>query len=127
FHARPRLRVNGGTPGVGTRKQEGRHPRDAALRACGNGAGDGNRTHASSLGSCSSTIELRPRGGQSMPATATGATRAGRRAPRFGQNRPPTVRKKLASLPPFWPTVRLLPAVTSRPNALLCTPNAMVA
>jgi hypothetical protein len=26
-----------------------------------NGAGDGNRTHASSLGSCSSTIELHPR------------------------------------------------------------------
>jgi hypothetical protein len=25
------------------------------------GAGDGNRTHASSLGSCSSTIELHPR------------------------------------------------------------------
>ncbi len=27
----------------------------------GNGAGDGNRTHVSSLGSCSSTIELHPR------------------------------------------------------------------
>jgi hypothetical protein len=27
-----------------------------------NGAGDGNRTHASSLGSCSSTIELHPLG-----------------------------------------------------------------
>src|ERR1700733_5688442 len=26
------------------------------------GAGDGNRTHVSSLGSCSSTIELHPRG-----------------------------------------------------------------
>jgi hypothetical protein len=26
------------------------------------GAGDGNRTHASSLGSCSSAIELHPRG-----------------------------------------------------------------
>src|SRR5215471_6060546 len=28
----------------------------------GDGAGDGNRTHVSSLGSCSSTIELHPRG-----------------------------------------------------------------
>src|ERR1700730_7383139 len=27
------------------------------------GAGDGNRTHVSSLGSCSSTIELHPRSG----------------------------------------------------------------
>src|SRR5687768_18502091 len=32
----------------------------------GYGAGDGNRTHASSLGSCSSTIELHPRDPRSL-------------------------------------------------------------
>ena len=34
--------------------------RDAEVASLGNGAGDGNRTHVSSLGSYSSTIELRP-------------------------------------------------------------------
>ena len=33
-----------------------------AWRCLGDGAGDGNRTHVSSLGSCSSTIELHPHG-----------------------------------------------------------------
>ena len=33
-----------------------------AWRCQGDGAGDGNRTHVSSLGSCSSTIELHPHG-----------------------------------------------------------------
>ncbi len=35
-------------------------------RCLGSGAGDGNRTHVSSLGSCSSTIELHPRRGRDL-------------------------------------------------------------
>ena len=45
-------------------------PAAAVAAACpawpGNGAGDGNRTHVSSLGSCSSTIELHPRGSRDI-------------------------------------------------------------
>ena len=42
------------------------------------------------------------------------------------QNLLPTLRKKVASLPPFWPTVRLLPALTSSPSTCERTPNTMV-
>ena len=61
--------------------------------------------------------------GKSMPHAADVAThaRAGVRC-KLHQNLPLTVRKKLASLPPFWPTVMLLPVVMSMPNSLLCTP-----
>src|SRR5215469_3039502 len=44
-------------PGVSQRPA---HSSGTSTRA-GYGAGDGNRTHVSSLGSCSSTIELHPR------------------------------------------------------------------
>src|SRR6185295_11269561 len=50
------------------------------------GAGEGNRTLVSSLGSYSSTIELRPRGTQSMPAARGLATRWSATA---GQNEGP--------------------------------------
>src|SRR5690606_16078787 len=91
------------------------------------GAGDGNRTHASSLGSCSSTIELHPRSATSLCRAPSAAQRmpgrhASPAAGRLAQNLLPTLRKKLASLPPFWPTVRLLPVVTSRPNSSLRMP-----
>lgn len=44
-----------------SRKSEGRRSLSRRAGPRKDGAGDGNRTHASSLGSCSSTIELHPR------------------------------------------------------------------
>ena len=44
-----------------------------AWRCLGDGAGDGNRTHVSSLGSCSSTIELHPRAENCTRGTARAA------------------------------------------------------
>ena len=58
--------------------------------------------------------------GKSMPRAADDATQATRACTACrAQNLPLTVRKKLASLPPFWPTVMLLPVVMSMPNSLL--------
>ena len=59
------------------------------------------------------------------PVYAAGPRRATPDAPALQsltQNLPPTFRKKLASWPPFWPTVRLLPVVISKPPSWLRTP-----
>ena len=68
---------------------------------------------------------------QSMPGIAGDAmravaARAHRTAASADQNLLPTLRKKVASLPPFWPTVTLAPALASRPSSLLRTPNTIV-
>ena len=59
-------------------------------------------------------------------ATRAVAARAYRTAASADQNLLPTLRKKVASLPPFWPTVTLAPALASRPSSLLRTPNTIV-
>ena len=51
-----------------------------ALKNAGSGAGEGNRTLVSSLGSYSSTIELHPRMGKSIPAAIICAIEAPGRA-----------------------------------------------
>ncbi len=69
-------------------------------------------------------------GGKSMPRALDGATHAAMacaaRSSHPGQNLLPMLRKKVASLPPFWPTVTLAPALASKPISLLRTPNAIV-
>ena len=96
------------------------------------GAGEGNRTLVSSLGSYSSTIELRPRRAKSMPRVAT--WQCGSRTPASAatascvsaarhQKLPPKVTNTLASLPPPCATVALTPMLASSPNTCVRAPT----
>ena len=65
--------------------------------------------------------------GKSMPEAGQDAMQATPHPIRSRtQNAPPTVKKKLASLPPFCSTVTLAPTFTSRPSSLLRTPRPRV-
>src|SRR5690606_16700705 len=91
------------------RVQPGVARKDRELHV-GNGAGEGNRTLVSSLGSYSSTIELRPR-------------RMGILA---DQKRLPTVTNTVASLPSAWPKVALAPTSASSPSTRVRAPITKV-
>src|SRR5690606_14813782 len=82
------------------------------------GAGEGNRTLVSCLGSNSSTIELHPRDAKfNAFAAARGAC---------GQKFPPSVANTVVLLPPVWPAVRLVPRLASRPIIRVRAPRVTV-
>ena len=65
---------------------------------------------------------------QFMPAKPGLATRGRSNGPprREVQNPPLIVANTVACLPPFWPTVRLLPRLASRPNSRVRAPKVTV-
>src|SRR5690606_10091723 len=119
------------------------------------GAGDGNRTHVSSLGSYSSTIELRPRGvgaslggaarqrnasGHPMTNVPAAPPTTGRRKKKgrpkaaplqtclaADQNAPLKLTKNVMSRAPFCAVVEVTPKLLCRPHTPVRAPSTTVA
>ena len=124
-------------PAAWKKRRRIRDARRAIVRAFGwahgTGAGEGNRTLVSSLGSYSSTIELRPRRGESMTprrdvAISAGTGRGWRPvSAAHHQKLLPIVMNALASFPSRCAAVALTPKLASIPHICVRAPSTTVA
>ncbi len=116
----------------------GNAPADGRRGRVAYGAGDGNRTHVSSLGSYSSTIELRPHCRVKVYADRPVLRNAGAMGSEpfpFGKGSDPALHQKLplklansvASCARFCRVVALRPMLLCRPNSSMRAPTMAVA